>query len=83
MIRKYYFELINKITGDYILQSKYFKTTEALEKWLARNIDFIDFNTCKGYIMIADYKNDCWEINKSYSYIDKEIFLNLKETKGE
>lgn len=79
MKQKYYLELTDKTTGDYIFQSKYFRTPQAVEKWLTTNIDFIDFNSCGVYIMIAEYENDCWNINKYYSYIDKEIFLNLKE----
>lgn len=78
MKSKYYLELTDKTTGDHIFQSRYFRTPQAVEKWLATNIDFIDFNSCGAYIMIAEYENDCWNINKFYSYIDKEIFLNLR-----
>lgn len=79
MKQKYYLELTDKTTGDYIFQSRYFSTPQVVEKWLAKNIDFIDFNSCGAYIMMAEYENDCWNINKHYSYIDRIIFLNLKE----
>lgn len=77
---KYYFEIIDKTTGDYIFQSKFFRTPKAVEKWLSTNIDYIDFNSCGAYIMIAEFENDCCNINKYYSYIDIDIFYNLKET---
>lgn len=83
MKQKYYLELTDKTTGNYIFQSRYFRTPQAVDKWVVKNIDFIDFNCCKAYVMIAEYNNGCWEINKYYSYIDKEIFLNLKEKYGE
>lgn len=78
MKQKYYLELTDKTTGEYIFQSRYFRTPQVVEKWLATNIDFINFNSCGVYIMIAEYENDCWNINKYYSYINKEIFLNLR-----
>lgn len=79
MKQKYYLELTDKTTGDCIFQSRYFRTPQAVEKWLVTNIDYINFNSCGAYIMIAEYENDCWNINKYYSYIDRIIFLNLKE----
>lgn len=79
-LKKYYFEIANKKDGEYTFQSGFFNTTKSLEKWIGKYIDFIDFSKSMGYIMIAEYKNDCWEINKCYSYIDEKIFKNLKET---
>lgn len=76
---KYYLELTDKTTGDCIFQSRYFRTPQAVEKWLVTNIDYINFNSCGAYIMIAEYENDCWNINKYYLYIGRRIFLNLKE----
>lgn len=79
MKQKYYLELTDKTTGDYIFQSRFFNKPQALDKWLAKNIDFIDFKRCGCYVMLGEYKDDCWVFEKVYSYIDKEIFLNLKE----
>lgn len=78
-MKKYYLEITDKQTDDYIFQSRDFNRPQAVEKWLVKNIDYIDFNSCGVYIMIQEYKNNCWCIDKYYSYIDKEIFLNLKE----
>ena len=77
-MKRYYVEIGNYETQDYIMQSKWFKTPRQAEKWYANNIDYVDFENYYVNIMVADFTDQYYDNILKYSYIDNEISNNLK-----
>ena len=85
-MKRYYIEMSDIQSEEYVFQSKWFKTPRTAEKWLAENVDYIDFVNLYVNILYADFdEEENYDDIKRYSYIDAHIFANLKQkyTKGE
>ena len=85
-MKKYYIEITDLESGDFMFQSKWLKSPRTAEKWIAENVDHIDFINFSVFIMVADFDEEgCFDNIRRYSYIDGHIFANLKEKyrKGE
>jgi len=83
-MKRYYIEITNVETQDYLMQSKWFTTAKQCEKWLANNIDYIDFDNYALSLMVADFYDDNYDNIMQLYYITAENFNNLKRLyKGE
>lgn len=77
-MKKYYLEITNKEDGLFMFQSKWFRTPQQVKKWVAENIDHIDFENYYVNIMFSEFNKDEYGDILRHSYIDYVIFKNLK-----
>ena len=78
-MKKYYLELVDKYEEcNFVFQSKWFNNLTQLEKWIAHNVDFIDFNKYYADIMYCDFKkHEAGDIFR-YGTLTRTEFAELK-----
>lgn len=57
-MKKYYIEIVNVETNEYIIQSKWFETAEVAINFMKENFDFIDTGTYAIDLMSAVFDEE-------------------------